>query len=308
MLHKTQLKREKGYKMSNVQLKTILKFLLPYILGILTFYLTQKVSSFLVRPIIIADLGSISIGKISTNNWETKFKILFNNTGKSPTTVQLKGISLFFPDFSARPLEFDVNTFFRIDEKTSNDVQFSTSFPSVFDEIKADNVPKLRKVTLKYATLENNKTCSLTIDSSRIFYMVGFGLEYFGPEKLLNARYDPLKKMVHYAIDKVFIEYNGKNYLNYVYPPGTHVEYSYDRDKIILKYQMLPKKSKIDTLSKLIEPVIFFPHRDLAEKIVLPKKIGVNLTIETRKTDLIKYCDYSLEFGEYLMTFLYLIN
>jgi hypothetical protein len=289
-------------------LKRYSRYLYTYMMGILSFYFTQRVNNYILRPIIITDLGSVSVNKISNKDWEIKINLLFKNTGKSSTTINLKKVSMYFPEYSNRPYEFETNKFYKIEERSSKNIIDSFSFPSIFDSLITDSIPKLKEINLTYSTIENQKLHGLKIDSSKIVYMIGLGIEHLGPNKLKSVRIDTSKKLIRFATDQVYIDFKGNRYLNHVYPPGTRVNYQIDGENIQLEYQMLPIKTKFNSSSNLIDPIIFFPHKDLRDKILLPKMIGFKFMIEKREKGRIKYNDYNIEFGENLMTFYYLIQ
>jgi hypothetical protein len=283
-----------------------IKYALVFLLGVFADYVRIEINNYVNRPDISISLRSITIRE--ENNWSTDVRFRINNSGGSGTTVLLENIELFFPEYSNRPFSLKADRFSKIESKSTVGESLTTVFPSVFDTLTMEQIPKLDKIILVYRTIETNKDCYLTIKSEDIIYSSGFGLEHHGPEYLKDVKIDTVKGMIGLETKEFPIEYEGKSYLNNVYPKTTSVQYKIENEKIILQYSGAVDKIADPAASQLIEPVIFIPHPYLKDKIVYPKNMSVRFTIECMKKDKITFEDYEVNIGQREKTLLYIIK
>ena len=285
-----------------------IKYALFFLLGVFADFVRIEISNFVNRPVISISLGSITIREENKDDWRTDVRFRINNSGRTGTTVLLENIQLFFPEYSNRPFSLKADKFSKIDSKSTVEESLTTVFPSVFDTLTMEEIPKLDKIILDYKTIETNKTYYLTKEPENIIYSLGFGLEHHGPEYLKDVKIDTVKRMIGLKTKEFPIEYKGKSYLNNVYPKTASVQYKIENDKIVLQYSVPVDKIAINAPSQLIEPVIFIPHPDLEDKIVYPKSLSLRFTIESTKKDKISYEDYEVDIGEREKTLLYIIK
>lgn len=279
-----------------------------FLLGLLVYYLTVEISNFVNRPHISIDLRSITIKEESRDDWITDVRFRINNSGRTGTTVLLENIQLLFPGYSNRPFSLKADKFSKIDGKSTAEESLTTVFPSVFDTLTMNEIPKLDKIILEYKTIETNKDHYLIKKSEDIIYSSGFGLEYHGLEHLKDVKIDTANKRIGFKTKEFPIEYRGKSYLNNVYPKTASVQYTIENDKIILRYSISVGKIAFNAPSQLIGPVIFLPHPDLKDKIVYPKNMSLRFTVESRKKDKITYEDYQVDIGQTEKTLFYIIK
>lgn len=279
-----------------------------FLFDLLAYYLTVQISNFANRPNISISLRSITIKEENKDDWRTDIRFRINNSGRTGTTVLLENIELFFPEHSNRSFSLKADKFSKIDGKSTVEESLTTVFPSVFDTLTMEDIPKLDKLILEYKTIETNKDYYLTKQSEDVIYSLGFGAEYHGPEHLKDVKIDTVKGMVGLKTKEFHIEYKGESYLNSIYPKTASVQYKIENDKIILRYSVPVDETTINAPSQLIEPVVFIPHPDLKDKIVYPKNTSFRFTIECRKKDKITFEYYEVYIGQTEKTLLYIIK
>ena len=269
-----------------------------FFLGLVAYWLQQNIRINLEKPKITAQLRSIVIMKNKKGLWEFTSYIKLANSGKTPASIQYKSAQLLF-SHAEKPFHFLFDKFINLPSNTILEDTLSSQFPFVFEAVM-DSFPDLKNGVFQTSIPSGATIKTIKFDSTDILYNFDFIKYRADFKKLREARYDSVKNEATLAVKKVYVNYKGKNYLNFVYPRSINVDYKMVDDKIELNYFQggnTFKLSKGFSAPIIMEPTIFFPHPSLKSKVLFPEKIEATIFIETKKEAQIIYDGLKLYLG-----------
>lgn len=267
-----------------------------FLLGILAFYATYLLSSYLNRPIISSNCRMIVLRETLPNDWEIEFDLKLLNTGNSSTIIEVDNIQFLFPQYSSKPLLFAVNEYVRLESHSEVIKKIKTNFPAIFKFSSLNNPPLMDSLVIQIKDQSYDKSYYLSKDSTYISNRILFGPEYKGLETLPDAVIDSVSKKITVETKLVYLDFKGKSYRNTVYPRNANISYKIKDDKIHIAYSLSAKGVGFNK-EQLFEPFMFFPHKDLEDKIVYPNTIEVQFQLISNKSNRTSYENVLLEVG-----------
>lgn len=263
---------------------------------LLQFFLGPLYNLYITRPKISTKIQSIILSENENGEWELTSYLKFTNFGDRSISLNINSLGVFFPELSYRPYNFIITKSIEIpDNKIIYDT-VNIAFPYDFELVSNKRIPKLKRAKLNLDKQNGRKLSSVILDTLDMLYNFYYGWEYRKDIKLEGEIYDSSLTEHKLIAKRYYINYKGKEYLNHFYPENARVKYNIKNDKIFLECKLGGYDLQLGS-ELIIERFRFFPHEELADKIVIPEGVGLDIFIERRKKDRIDYERYNIYLG-----------
>jgi len=311
-----EYKESKLHKILNwfkIDRKTVIYIIISLIIGsVIRPYLEERIKLFINRPCLSVKFQKIELNEHKTENWELVSYFKLTNIGNSSTLANINSLEILFPGYSNKPFNFKLDESMKISRKESIDDTILISIPIKFRVNSSKDIPVIKKIKL-YISQNGEEEYPITTDSTDIEKM-----SYFEHIDFREKSQENLPKDVFYnsatstynlkiTSKRFYINYKGKNYANYIYPPETKVNYEIRNDSIIL-LPIYGDKLSVDSLVYL-RPFHFTLNAEIIDKIIVPEKYELKIGIETIKKEKKDYEEISIDmdkfFGKYKKQIVY---
>ncbi|MBU1101153.1 MAG: hypothetical protein KKA84_12190 [Bacteroidetes bacterium] len=289
-------------------LKTISTHLIASIFGVAVYLISSQILDYSNRPINEIHPKSIYLVKKLNNSWDVVFNVTFVNKGNSDCIVNVKSFDMLFPAFSNRFYSSMIDEIVQIGANSNIEKVFTLPFSDIFNKSEFDTIPNLTKYSLATYNISTDDDEVFAYDSTNIFYKMVYGKEEVAWKNTHDVKIDSSAQTITLETKPFYITYKNKRYINKIYPRDAIVKYKIENDQIFIEYTTGNPVVLKSHESGIIEPFMFFPNIEIADKIVLPTKIGFQLIIENRKADTIDYEKYLIEIDSDSRNYIFLLK
>lgn len=295
-------------KLNYKKIKFNYTHIITFILGIITFYLSQEISTYFNRPQIDIKPKSITIYEEFDGQWKLDLNVRIINSGKTRDVLVLKSFSLLFDSLSDRPYTFNLDSIYTIDANFTLSKVLSVKFPATLKSFSLEATPKFSKLNISAKDIINQEEISSNIDSTGILLGTVFESTKKEVKYFKDVQIDSSKNKVKFLTKPFYITYHGKKYLNHVYPRDVNIQYQIKGNKIQLEYTQSLGTTKLNSKAKGFPGIMLFPNPFLKDKIIYPTKTELLLNVEKRGKDKILYEDYKVEVHNTGRTYMYILK
>ena len=253
----------------------ILTAVISFAIGVsLTHY-----NDFRSRPIISADINSMTIRKGPLSNWEVAIEASFNNTGRSQGFLTVQGCEFKFPMFTDSSFIVKYDKPINVLPGTSILDTISFKLPSSMNDNLLDDFGTLESISVELIDHQQEELISIVKDSSQIISQTHIFRDFV---KRNDRDYWTINDKTGDSIlvrGQLNLLFEDSIYTNYYLPSTAVVVPRIDNDKIYIEYAQ-----NIDEL-----PFIFIPNEAIRDNIVMGKSANMSLTLKTETKGRFEY-------------------